>query len=97
MVALIPALPLFAFILIIFTGFKLKEKAAWVSIAALAGSLMLSIYTAFQIFPAGDIELNLPWLKFASFSLHADLISGWMMLLVSGVGLLIQIYSTGYM
>jgi len=97
MVALIPLLPILGFVILIFFGFKLKEKAPLVSIAALLASFLLSVYTASLVFSGQVSEINYRWLPIASFNFRVDLISAWMLLLVSGVGTLIQIYSVGYM
>lgn len=97
MVALIPLLPILGFVFLIFFGFKLKEQAPVVSIAALIGSFLLSAYTAILVFSGQNIEIAFNWLPITTFSFRVDLISAWMLLLVSGVGTLIQIYSVGYM
>ncbi|MBI5078531.1 NADH-quinone oxidoreductase subunit L [Candidatus Saganbacteria bacterium] len=97
MITLIPLIPVIAFAVIVLTGFKLKEKAAALSVAALGVSFLLSLAAAFYVFRGATLEVNYPWLPVAAFSLRVDLLSSWMLLLVSGVGLLIQIYSIGYM
>jgi NADH-quinone oxidoreductase subunit L len=97
MVIWIAALPALAFVILAFIGFKLKKLAALLSIGALFGSFLLSLLVAQEIFAGKIIELNYAWLGVASFSLRVDLMAAWMLLLVSGVGLLIQIYSVGYM
>ncbi|MEK7376178.1 MAG: NADH-quinone oxidoreductase subunit L [Candidatus Margulisiibacteriota bacterium] len=97
MVGLITLIPALSFVLIILTGFKLKDKAAIVSICALAASFILSLYLSIGVFRSGPIEINYAWFSLSSFALRIDLISAWMLLLVSGVALLIQIYSIGYM
>ncbi|MBI5701043.1 NADH-quinone oxidoreductase subunit L [Candidatus Saganbacteria bacterium] len=97
MVALIPLLPVLGFVILIFFGFKLKEKAPIISASALGISFILSVITATHVFSGQIVEISYPWLPIAAFNLRADLITAWMLLLVSGVGFLIQIYSIGYM
>lgn len=97
MVALIPLLPVLGFVILIFFGFKLKEKAPIISASALGISFILSVITATKVISGTVVEISYPWLPIAAFNLRADLITAWMLLLVSGVGFLIQIYSIGYM
>ncbi|OGB90654.1 hypothetical protein A2625_04430 [candidate division WOR-1 bacterium RIFCSPHIGHO2_01_FULL_53_15] len=97
MVILIPLLPALAFAALVFFGWQLKERAPYVSIAALAGSFLLSLLAAIEVFQGTTIEVSAAWLPIVAFSFRIDLISAWMLLLVTGVGLMIQIYSIGYM
>ena len=97
MVILIPLLPALAFAALVFFGWQLKERAPYVSIAALAGSFLFSLLAAIEVFQGTTIEVSAAWLPIVAFSFRIDLISAWMLLLVTGVGLMIQIYSIGYM
>ncbi|MGI5940333.1 MAG: NADH-quinone oxidoreductase subunit L [Thermoleophilia bacterium] len=101
---LIPVLPLAAFILTLVLGkWWIKDSAHWLPILAMAGSFGLSIATFIQIRGAEEpvvVELW-RWFSVGSFqvplALHIDQLSAVMLLVVTGVGLLIFIYSKGYM
>jgi NADH-quinone oxidoreductase subunit L len=104
---LIPALPLAGFLVLTFFGRVLGEpRAGWLATAAMAGSFVTSIVvflglvdrdaedrrfvqTLFEWVPAGDFSVDVGFL--------VDPLSVTMMLFVSGVGMLIHLYSIGYM
>jgi NADH-quinone oxidoreductase subunit L len=101
---LIPVLPLAAFIITLLCGkWWLKEQAHWLPILAMAGSLGLSIAAFIQIRGAEEpVVLELwRWFSVGNFqvplSMHIDQLTSIMLLVVTGVGLLIFIYSKGYM
>ena len=101
---LIPVLPLAAFIItIIFGKWWIKEAAHWLPILAMAGSFGLSVAAFVQIRGAEKpVVLDLwKWLSVGSFQvpfgLQVDQLTAVMLLVVTGVGLLIFIYSKGYM
>jgi len=99
---LIPCYPLVAFLLNVFFGAKvLKEKAAWVSIAA----SVLSFFTALP-FTAGCLQGKIysdrfPWIAAGNGSLDfgylIDPMAAVLIFVVTLVGTLIVVYSTGYM
>ncbi len=101
---LIPVLPLAAFVItLIFGKWWIKDSAHWLPILAMAGSFGLSLAAFIQIRGAEEpvvVELW-RWLSVGSFQvplgLQVDQLSAVMLLVVSGVGLLIFIYSRGYM
>jgi NADH-quinone oxidoreductase subunit L len=101
---LIPVLPLAAFLItIIFGRWWIKESAHWLPILAMAGSFGLSLAAFIQIRGAEEpvvVELW-RWVSVGSFQVpfafQVDQLSAVMLLVVSGVGLLIFIYSRGYM
>src|SRR5918993_5010516 len=109
LIGLIPLAPLLGFL---FIGFVNKDLTkGWVSFLACASvffSFVLSIalfigllnlpegeeqiaftYTAFEWISAGNFNV--------SFSFLVDPLSSIMMLIITGVGFLIHVYSTGYM
>ena len=101
---LIPVLPLAAFIItIIFGKWWIKESAHWLPILAMAGSFGLSIAAFVQIRGAEEpVVVDLwHWFSVGSFQvpfgLQVDQLTAVMLLVVTGVGLLIFIYSKGYM
>lgn len=101
---LIPVLPLAAFIVtLIFGKWWIKEQAHWLPILAMAASFGLSIAAFVQIRGAEEpVIVDLwRWFDVGSFqvplALQFDQLSALMCLVVTGVGLLIFIYSKGYM
>jgi NADH-quinone oxidoreductase subunit L len=100
---LIPGLPLLAFLLI--AAFLLRPPregaAPLVIIAALGGSLVLSIQALARAAAGNPLSLTLPWLSVGAITLDAgvlvDHLSGVMLVVVALVSLLVQIYSIGYM
>lgn len=101
---LIPALPLAAFLItILFGKWFIKDSAHWLPILAMAGSFGLSVAALTQIWGAEEpFILNLwQWFNAGSFqvplALQLDQLSAVMCVVVTGVGLLIFIYSKGYM
>ncbi len=101
---LIPVLPLAAFIVTLLVGkWWIKDQAHWLPILAMAGSLGLSIAAFLQIRGAEEPVVVELWRWFSvgsfqvPFSLHVDQLTTVMCMVVSGVGLLIFIYSKGYM
>ncbi len=101
---LIPLLPLVAFVINIFWGRSvIRGNAHWIAIPAALGSWILSILTFRDIYtneeplsqrlftwiPAGDFDITM--------SLYADQLTAVMLLVVTSIGLLVCIYSAGYM
>ncbi|MBN1320786.1 MAG: NADH-quinone oxidoreductase subunit L [Thermoleophilia bacterium] len=101
---LIPLLPFLAFLVtLVFGKWWIKESAHWLPILAMLGSFVLSLAAFIQIrgseepvvvelwrwFSVGDFQVPM--------SLQMDQLSAVMCLVVSGIGLLIFIYSKGYM
>lgn len=101
---LIPVLPLAAFLItLLFGKWWIKDQAHWLPILAMAGSFGLSLAAFLQVrgneepvvaelwrwFSVGDFQVP--------FSFQMDQLSSVMCLVVSGIGLLIFIYSKGYM
>ena len=103
-VGLIPLAPLAGFLLIALLNKQLRQwLAALVACSSVLFSFVLSVvlffslgadqpsinYTAFEWFAAGDLSV--------SFSFLVDPLSILMMLIITGVGFLIHVYSSGYM
>ena len=101
---LIPLLPFLAFLVtLLFGKWWIKESAHWLPILAMLGSFGLSLAAFIQIRGVEEpvvVELW-RWFSVGSFqvpmSLQMDQLSAVMCLVVSGIGLLIFIYSKGYM
>ncbi len=101
---LIPVLPLAAFIVTLLVGkWWIKDSAHWLPILAMAGSLGLSIAAFIQVRGSEEPVVIELWRWFSvgsfqvPFSLHVDQLTTVMCLVVTGVSLLIFIYSKGYM
>ena len=106
-VLFIPFLPLVAFFVLIFFGRRLGKFAPAISLMALLGSFLVSL-ELFQILlhPEGIISYNplrvsWDWLahgeKPLTLGFNFDPLSAVMCLVVTGIGWLIMLYSTGYM
>jgi len=101
---LIPVLPLAAFVItLIFGRWWIKDAAHWLPILAMLGSFGLSIAAFIQIRGAEEPVVVELWRWFSvgsfqvPFAFQLDQLSAVMLLVVTGVGLLIFIYSKGYM
>ncbi len=103
-VPLIPALPLAAFLITILTGkWVIKESSHWLPILAMAASFVLSVVVFWKIRGAEEAYVITlwEWIKVGTFSVpigfQVDQLTSVMLLVVTGVGTLIFIYSKGYM
>jgi NADH-quinone oxidoreductase subunit L len=105
MLLLIPLLPLFGFLVNAFFGRRLsKSISGGVACTAMVASFAVSVMAVFAMAgsPTGVLEQEV-YTWFASGSLHVpftlrlDHLAALMILVVTGIGSLIHIYSTGYM
>jgi len=100
---LIPTLPLLAFIINIFFGKKVGTKAAYISLAAISVSFLISLYIFFGMILGGEqsVEFKFNWLNFGNFGLQLGLmldgLTSVMLVVVTTVSLLVKLYSIGYM
>jgi NADH-quinone oxidoreductase subunit L len=100
---LIPVVPFLGFLAVLAVTRTLRERAAGVAIAAAAVSFALSLAVLVQVLsePATHIRPMPTWIEVGplsvTFSLLVDQLTAVMLLVVTGVGLLIHIYSLGYM
>ena len=99
----IPLIPLGASVINLFAGRALGGKSAGVVACAAAGaSFALTLYIFFQLSPNEVLRDSIySWIasgdfKFG-FSLQVDALSAVMLLIVTGIGFLIHVYSLGYM
>jgi NADH-quinone oxidoreductase subunit L len=97
----IPLLPLLSFALLILAGRRLKALACWISVAALAGAAALTFLIAPPVFDGAVLSLRWQWLSGTnpvwSIGLAVDGLSWVMLLVVTVIGTMIQLYSIGYM
>ena len=103
LIALIPVLPLIGFTINIFFGKRLRGASAYLAIGALAMSFALSValflriaddptpitVSLFSWIPTGDLQIPIAFL--------VDRLTAVYLLVVTGVGSLIHVYSVGYM
>ena len=98
---LIPGLPLAAFVILILGGRRLGRFSAWVSIAALAGSGVLTFLIGPQIWRGHSLSVRWAWLpaqdSLWTIGLAVDGLSWVMLAVVTLIGTMIQCYSIGYM
>ena len=97
----IPGLPLAAFTVLILGGRRLGRLSAWLAIAALAGSFALAWSAAGPVLDGTCLVTRWQWLlpsgTIWSVGFAIDGLSWIMLLVVSGIGTMIQLYSIGYM
>ncbi len=100
---LIPFLPLAAFIINILIGKEvLRDKAHWPSCLAIIGSFVISVITLIDVINGRIINHDLyTWIISGKFKVSIgfliDQLTAVMLIVVTGVGSLIHIYSIGYM
>ncbi|UCF79777.1 MAG: NADH-quinone oxidoreductase subunit L [Candidatus Eiseniibacteriota bacterium] len=101
---LIPLLPFAAFVITIFFGRRLPAErglAAVPAIAAAAGSTLISFFLLLKVLHGAVVEVSHPWFKVSEYlftvGVSVDPLAALMLIVVSVVGLLVEIYSVGYM
>ena len=100
---LIPLLPLLASVLIALFGSRLGEKCAQIGVAAVGISCALSV-AAFAHLLYEPVAIHIPLYEILQsgnlkidFALHLDQLSVLVLLLVTGVGFVVHVYSARYM
>ncbi|WP_400162272.1 NADH-quinone oxidoreductase subunit L [Brevibacillus sp. TJ4] len=100
---LIPLFPLLAFIVIVSFGRQLKEGAALVGILLTGVAFVLAALVFFERFMGGatDYKYSLDWLlvgdSLITMGYEVNQLNAMMLVIVTLVSLLVQIYSKGYM
>ncbi|MBU2599370.1 NADH-quinone oxidoreductase subunit L [bacterium] len=99
---LIPGLPLIAFIIITFFTKRLRNISSYLSIGIMMGSFLLACGVLKEvIIRPGRYEFSLPWFETGSFQIEVgmliDPLCAVMLVVVTLVSLMIQIYSRGYL
>jgi len=100
--ALIPFLPLSAFVISGLLGRWLKERAHWPPIIAVCAAFLLSVSTLFDVMNGATVNTVLySWITSGGFDVHIgfkiDQLTAVMLIVVTTVSMLVHIYSTGYM
>src|SRR5690348_2240903 len=101
--ALIPLLPLAAFLILGLGGHWIKDRAHFVAVPAVVLSLVLSVAAFLEVAVSGSV-ISVPlytWLTSGHLDihigLHIDRLTAVMLLLVTGVSSLVHVYTIGYM
>ena len=107
LIALVPLLPLLGAAVLLLTGGRWRGRAAgWLGVATVAASFGLSLFALVDLIgrPAAErtiVKQLYEWVTAGRFSaaieLRLDPLSAVMILTITGVGLLIHLYSLGYM
>jgi len=100
--ALIPLLPLIAFLILGLAGRHINTRAHLVAVPAVVLSLVLSVGAFLEVVSGSVISLPLyTWLTSGNLDihigLHIDRLTAVMLLLVTGVSSLVHVYTIGYM
>lgn len=101
---LIPLFPLLSFLVLTAVGRQLREAGAYISIVAVFASFVLSVLIFWERI-GGQVEdftwNNLQWIHLGDFTLtmgyEVTNLNALMLVIVTLVSLLVNIYSTGYM
>jgi NADH-quinone oxidoreductase subunit L len=99
---LIPAFPLAGALANVLFGRLTGRRAHWIAVPALAGSFLISCSVAARAWSSGPFTTTLfTWIVAGDFetgvTAYVDSLTALMLLVVTGVGFLIHLYSTGYM
>jgi len=100
---LIPAIPLIGFLAVLLATRRLGDRAAGISIGAAALTFGFALAVAVEVLrtPATYIRELPTWISVGGFDVRFDLLIDQltvvMLLVVTGVGLLVHLYSVGYM
>lgn len=102
LLVLIPLLPLLGGVAIALLGFRLREQSYKVGVPAVGAAFLLSIWALYAVRVQGPIHLVLyhphSLLPFSvSISLSIDRLSAVMMMLITGVSMIVHVYSIRYM
>jgi len=99
---LIPAFPLAGALLNMLFGSRIGRRAHWIAVPALAGSFLAACGVFARVSTGQRATTTLaPWIVAGDFETavvaHVDALAAVMLLVVTGVGFLIHLYSVGYM
>src|ERR1044071_2239669 len=102
LVWLIPLFPLVGTLVNALFGGAIGRRAHWVAVPALGASFLASSAVFARVWSGETYTGDLfPWIAAGSFqtaiTAHVDQLTAVMLLVVTGVGFLIHLYSAGYM
>jgi NADH-quinone oxidoreductase subunit L len=100
--ALIPLLPLFAFIVLGLLGHRIKDRAHFIAVPAVGISFVLSVMACSEVVDGHVLEIPLyTWATSGELNirigLYVDQLTAAMLLLVTIVSGLVHVYTIGYM
>jgi NADH-quinone oxidoreductase subunit L len=102
--ALVPGLPAAAAVVLALFGRRFGERGAWISVAALAGSLGASIALLVGAIGAAGkplVHATFTWMTIGGvhvdFGLYVDGLSAAVLVMVAAVACMVFVYATGYM
>ncbi|MDJ1480481.1 NADH-quinone oxidoreductase subunit L [Cytophagaceae bacterium YF14B1] len=94
-------LPLIAFLCLLFLGKKLPRQGDWVAISAVIASFVCSVIAVSEVFPVKTLHYEVKWFSVFVHEFNVgvllDKYSAIMLILVTFISALVQIYSTAYM
>ena len=105
-VALIPALPAAAFVILLPMSRQVRNKMLWLPLAAIVGSLVLSLFALVQVWPGGEVEEPVWAISWAfaqvgtstfTAGFALDSLAAITLVMVSIVAACVEVYSIGYM
>ncbi|MEX0953154.1 MAG: NADH-quinone oxidoreductase subunit L [Nitriliruptoraceae bacterium] len=100
---LVPVIPFVGFLVVLLATRTLGDRAANIALGAAAATFALSVAIALQVIadPATHLRAMPTWIEVGdlrvTFELLVDQLTAVMLLVVTGVGLLVHVYSVGYM
>ncbi|RXJ02912.1 NADH-quinone oxidoreductase subunit L [Anaerobacillus alkaliphilus] len=98
---IIPVFPLLAFVLLLFFGRILKERAAYVGIVAMAASFGVSVVVLFERIGGEGYKYVVRWLTFGEHTItmgyEVTALNAMMLVVVTTVSLLVHLFSKQYM
>ncbi|WP_416147747.1 NADH-quinone oxidoreductase subunit L [Salipaludibacillus sp. HK11] len=98
---LIPVFPLIAFLILLFIGKYLKQKASYVGIAALALSFIVSVMVLFERIGGETYTYVIDWITFGESTItmgyEVTSLNAMMLIVVTLVSLVVHIFSREYM
>ena len=103
-VALIPLFPALAFAAMLVMSRDMRTRLRWLPLAAMSGSLALSVAALLAVWPGGEEPVYRASFALAhlggaplAIGLRVDAVSVVMLMVVTVVGVCVQVYSLGYM
>ncbi|CAH0245901.1 NADH-quinone oxidoreductase subunit L [Peribacillus sp. Bi96] len=98
---LIPIFPLVTFLVLLLSGGRLRERGAYIGIICTLASFILSLLVLMERFKEPTYKITIDWLSIGGTQLKAGFeinqLNALMLVIVSLVSLLVQLYSKGYM
>jgi NADH-quinone oxidoreductase subunit L len=103
---LLAGLPLLAFLVLLLAGKKLPRQGDWLALLTTGASCCIAVYLFFQVWNQQGLHLRVPWFELggagnAAFAFHSGLyldnLAVLMLVLVTFISLLVQVFSVIYM